>query len=78
MRKYTVQVELEIADIWIQDGADPTSKAWKEAIAEHLSNLLPYAMEHEFKIAVAKVVEPVYTIGEREELGLPIHSKNSK
>ena len=38
-------------------------------IAEAITNLMPFATEHDFKVKVTKVAKPTLTIGELEEIG---------
>lgn len=48
MKNWTIKVKLSVADSWISDGFN--AKERLEQIEELLTQLLPYAYGHEFKI----------------------------
>jgi hypothetical protein len=68
MKTYKVEIEMQVAESWIQDGFRLEDK--QQLIEDKLGWLLPYAESHEFKVKVTKIIPPVFTLGELEELGL--------
>ena len=53
--KYTITVEVEVADIWTEDGLDLTSENWRDALKEAIQDLHHVATSSEFKISQPKV-----------------------
>lgn len=57
MKTWTLKIELKIADSWIADGFE-IDKERLEVIEEKLSDLLPYAYGHEFKVKATVTKAP--------------------
>mgnify|MGYP003533150699 CR=1 FL=1 len=52
MKKYTVVLNIQVSDNWIEDGFDMTEKERKEQLSDAVRAMLPYAHEHEIKVDV--------------------------
>ena len=53
MKKYTIKIDVQVDDIWMDDGLDLLDPIWKEEIELALISLIfPYATEDEYKITV--------------------------
>lgn len=52
MKKYTVVLNIQVSDNWIEDGFDMTQKERKEQLSDAVRAILPYANEHEIKVDV--------------------------
>jgi len=55
MAKYTIQIEVEVTQGWVDDGFNPETDSTKEAIQEAVLGLLPWAAEWEFTAKVSNV-----------------------
>lgn len=52
MKKYTVVLNIQVSDNWIDDGFDMTETFRKEQLCDAVRAMLPYAHEHEMKVDV--------------------------
>lgn len=57
MKKFVIQVDMQVADLWIEDGFD-LSKEGIEAMEELILQRLPWAKESEFKVKVKVISQP--------------------
>ncbi len=49
---FNLNLKITVSQNWVDDGCNPHSKEWLESIAEAISELMPYAYEHEFVVDV--------------------------
>jgi len=71
MKKYTVIIEIEVKENLIQDGLNLAKQKTQQSIESAIeSKLFGYAMTDEYKIEVVKVIQPTFTLGELDELGM--------
>jgi len=53
MAKFTVTLEIEVTQAWIEDGFDPTTKDTQAQIQQAVQdNILTYATPYEFVVKV--------------------------
>lgn len=57
MKTWKIELEMTVADSWIEDGFDATDEAVKEEIKWNCLGLLPWAHETEVKIDNLKITE---------------------
>jgi hypothetical protein len=71
MKKYTVIIEIEVKENLIQDGLNLAKQKTQQSIESAIeSKLFGYAMPGEYKIEVVKVIQPTFTLGELDDLGM--------
>lgn len=71
MKKYTVILEIEVAENVIKDGLRLTNPNTQKAIETSIErDLFRYDNVTDYKIQVTKVIQPTFTLGELDELGM--------
>lgn len=52
MKKFKFEIEMEVADVWVEDGFDPSEEVIEDVIK---NNMLVWADGSEFKVKVKKM-----------------------
>lgn len=57
MKKWLIQIEIKVADLWIEDGFD-MSKRIEDLEEQIVSQMLPYAYGHEVNVKAKIISKP--------------------
>ncbi len=53
MKKFNLSIQLEINELWVEDGFNPRSKEFTESLKKLISdNYFSYCYDNEFKVTV--------------------------
>lgn len=52
MKKWKIQLTVEVSENWVEDGFDLNESEREEQIKEAFANMLPYAYGHEVKVEI--------------------------
>lgn len=52
MKKWKIELTVEVSENWIEDGFDFNEPAREEQLKEAIYSMLPYAYEHEVKVEI--------------------------
>lgn len=63
MKKFKFEIEMKVADCWIEDGFGAANREEKKVLEERIAevikeNMLTYAYGHEFQVKVKTVSAP--------------------